>query len=309
MVTVLRTFSAILCVLILLGPENHCCTVQDLWSQLRLHVFGVHTYCFWDVDHFHQCDITRTGPELIGASGWYTFLLLRSSGVLLLLGSTALITRNASTIKVLSGLTDRLAVVLRVCLQLALSLDLLHLTSTWASAPAAAAVNPAGPALYSPQHLLTGTFLLNQVLFFSQNPLNELCAGVAELLLLCCNLLLLHTNSSNSGAVSVNSFCSSSAWCIGSSTNSPLAQAPLTQWHANSSSSSSNSSLAKLLLIAVLSRLLLPLLASRAHLLLSCSSDSNISNTAQSASASRSRGSQGLAHSEGPSAAAAAAAL
>lgn len=62
-------------------------------------------------------------------SSWLTFVLLRGLAVLLLLSTTAHVTRNAATAKLLTCWADKLGLLLRVAVQLAICADLLSASS------------------------------------------------------------------------------------------------------------------------------------------------------------------------------------
>jgi hypothetical protein len=108
--------------------------------------------------HQHQLRTPATPqePQASYRSSWQSFVLLRGLATLLLCSTTAHITRNAATAKVLSAASDKIALGLRIAVQLAIFADLLSSSSraAWWSSTLYAGKAGISAGQQEPQHAM-----------------------------------------------------------------------------------------------------------------------------------------------------------
>lgn len=143
-------FRVIACAVLIGLITVPCYSPHDPWSTSWLQ----QTLCQVKVQLFGQ---HLTDPEAVEQpSSWLTFVLQRGLAVLLLLSTTAYVTRNAATAKLLTCWSDKFALLLRVAVQLAICAELLKASSKLSSGtmiPAGSQYGPAGSM--SPQYAST----------------------------------------------------------------------------------------------------------------------------------------------------------
>jgi hypothetical protein len=159
----LRIISAIACIAILMSVG--CLPARlDAWSPLgpasgpQLSVVPVMLTSPTPEQHQHQHRTLAAPQEPHPASSrsWQSIVLLRGLATLLLCSATAHITRNAATAKVLSAASDKIALGLRIAVQLAICADLLSSSSraAWWSSTLHAGTAAISARQQEPQHAM-----------------------------------------------------------------------------------------------------------------------------------------------------------
>lgn len=201
--TTVRVLAVSVALCLLVGPSSLCDSSTGLRTRQAL--CQAHQRVWGTADS--ACCVLNSHQQ---HQTWHSFLLLRGLAMLWLVSATACVTRSAVTAKVLLALGDSLASAMRALWQLAVCADLLlSCSSTPTANPApvtcrapGCALLPGGSHLLTPAHLIVATFFLNQLVLFTQHAGSDLAWGLAELLPLSVNVWLLHTSHASHASIS-----------------------------------------------------------------------------------------------------------